>query len=150
MAHSSYTESSVLINLFNLPPLPDARRQSTMQCKIPNIFFLPDVKNTQLSNIVSTWTFNRLTPNGNEGIGAQIDYLEHTYGTKYYVINKVNDQINAIHDDSLELTKFKGCFSLFDLDNLESKVSRLAVGSKYEEDIFEPQGALQRCDSDSN
>ena len=27
---------------------------------------------------------------------------------------------------------------------------RLAVGNKYEEDLFEPQDALQGCDSDSN
>ena len=74
------------------------------------------------SKIVNTWTFDRLTPNGNEGVGVQIDYLEHAYGTRYYVINKVNGQINAIHDDSLELTEFKGRFSPFDLDNLESKV----------------------------
>ena len=91
-----------------------------------------------------------MTPNGNEGVGVQIDYLECAYGTRYYVINKVNGQINAIHDDSLELTKFKGHFSPFDLDDLESKVCRLAIGDKYEEDVFEPQGALQRCDSDSN
>ena len=66
------------------------------------------------------------------------------------VINKVNGQINAIHDDSLELTKFIGHFSPFGLDNLESKVCRVAVGNKYKEDIFEPQDALQRCDVDSN
>ena len=82
-----------------------------MQCEIPNDFFLPDGKNTQLSKIVNTWTFDRLTPNGNEGVGVQIDYLEHAYGTRYYVIDKVNGQINAIHDDSLELTEFKGHFS---------------------------------------
>ena len=121
-----------------------------MQCKIPNDFFLPDGKNTQLSKIVNTWTFNRLTPNGNEGVGVQIDYLEHAYGTRYYVIDKVNGQINAIHDDSLELTEFKGHFSPFDLDDLESKVCRLAIGDKYEEDVFEPHGALQRHYSDSN
>ena len=72
------------------------------------------------------------------------------YGTRYYVINKVNGQINAIHDDSLELTEFKGRFSPFNLDNLESKVCRLAIGDKYEEDIFESQDAPQRCYSDSN
>ena len=43
-----------------------------------------------------------------------------------------------------------GHFSPFDLDYLESKVCRLAVGDKCEEDVFEPQDALQRCDSDSN
>ena len=150
MAHSSHTKSSVSIDLFNLPPLPDTRRQSTMQCKIPNDFFLPDGKNTQLSKIVNTWTFDRLTPNGNEGVGVQIDYLECAYGTRYYVINKVNGQINAIHDDSLKLTEFKGCFSPFDLDNLESKVCRLALGDKYEEDVFESQDAPQRHYSNPN
>ena len=150
MAHFSRTKSSVSINLFNLPPLLDARRQSTMQCKIPNDFFLPDGKNTQLSKIVNTWTFDRLTPNGNEDVGVQIDYLERAYGTRYYIINKVNSQINAIHDDSLELTEFKGHFSPFDLDNLELKVCRLAIGDKYEEDVFEPHGALQRHYSDAN
>ena len=39
--------------------------------------------------------------------------------TRYYVIDKVNGQINAIYDDSLELIEFKGHFSPFDLDNLE-------------------------------
>ena len=148
MARSSHTKSSISIDLFNLPPLLDTRRQSTMQCEIPNDFFLPDGKNTQLSKIVNTWTFNRLTPNGNEGVEVQIDYLEHAYGTRYYVINKVNSQINAIHGDNLKLTEFKGCFSPFYLDNLESKVCRLAIGDKYEENIFGSQDALQRQYSD--
>ena len=106
-----------------------------MQCKLQNDFFLPDGKNTQLSRIVNSWTFDRLTPNGNEGV--QIDYLEHAYRTRYYVIDKVNGQINAISDDSLELTEFKGHFSPFDLGNLEPKVCRLTIGYKYEEDRFE-------------
>ena len=55
-----------------------------------------------------------------------MDYLECAYETKYYVVDKVNRQINAIHDNSLELTEFKGCFSSFDLDKLEMKVCRLA------------------------
>ena len=143
MARSSHTKSSVSINLFNLPPLPDARKQSTMICEIPNNFFLPDGKNTQLSKIVNTWTFNRLTPNGNEGVGVQLDYLEHAYGTRYYVINKVNGDINAIHDVSLKLTEFKGHFSPFDLDNLEAKVCRLALGERDEEDVVESQDTPQ-------
>ena len=133
MAHFSCTKSTASIDLFNLPPLPDTKRQSTMQCKMPNDFYLPEGKNTQLSKIVNTWTFDRLTPNGNEGVGVQI---ECAYRTRYYVINEVNSQINAIHGDSLELTQFKGRISPFDLDNLELKVCRLAIGNKYEEDIF--------------
>ena len=69
--------------------------------------FLPDGKNTLLSKIVNTWTFDRLTPNGNESVGVQLDYLERVYRTRYYVINQVNGNINAIHDVSLELTEFK-------------------------------------------
>ena len=141
MAHSSHTKSSILIDLFNLPPLPDMRKHSTMICEIPNNFFLPDGKNTQLSKVVNTWTFDRLTPNGNEGVGVKLDYLECTYGTRYYVINKVNGDINAIHNESLELTEFKGHFSPFDLDNLEAKICKLAHGTRDEEDIAEQQNA---------
>ena len=134
MAHSSSTKSSISIDLFNLPPLPDARKHSTMICKIPNDFFLPDGKNTQLSKIVNTSTFDRLTPNGNEGVGVKLNYLECAYGARCYVINKVSGDISAIHDESLELTEFTGRFSHFDLGNLEAKVCRLALGNKYERD----------------
>ena len=140
MAHSSHTKSSISIDLFNLPPLPDMRKHSTMICEIPNDFFLPDGKNTQLSKVVNTWTFDKLTPNGNEGVGVKLDYLECTYGTRYYVIDKVNGDINGIHNESLELTECKGRFSPFDLDNLEAKVCRLALG-KDEEDIADQQNA---------
>ena len=139
MARSSRTKSSVSIDLFNLPPLPDTRKHSTMICEIPNDFFLPDGKNTQLSKVVNTWTFDRLTPNGNEGVGVKLDYLECTYGTRYYVIDKVNGDINAIHDESLELTEFKGHFSPFDLDDLEAKICRLSKGARDEEDTVEQQ-----------
>ena len=104
--------------------------------KLPYVF-VPDGKNTQLSKVVNTWTFDRLTPNGNEGVGVKIDYLEHTYGTRYYVINKINGDINAIHDQSLELTEFKGHFSPFDLDDLEARVCRLANGARYIEDAVD-------------
>ena len=87
IAFSSHTKSSVSIDLFNLPPLPDTRKHSTMVCEIPNNFFLLDGKNTQLSKVVNTWTFKRLTPNGNEGVGIKLDYLECAYGTRYYVID---------------------------------------------------------------
>ena len=79
-----------------------------------------------------------------------MDYLECAYGTKYYVIYKVNGQINAIHDDSQELTEFKGHLSPFDLNNLEAKVCKLTVGNEYENNLLEPQDALQGHDSDSN
>ena len=145
MAHSFHTKSSVSIDLFNLPPLPDVRKHSTMICEIPNDFFLPDGKNTQLSKVVNTWTFNRLTPNGNEGVGVKLDYLERAYGTRYYVIDKVNSDINAIHDESLELTEFKGRFRPFDLDDLEARICRLSKRARDKEDNAEQQITPQLC-----
>ena len=137
MARSSRTKSSVSIDLFNLPPLPDAKKHSTMISEIPNDFFLPDGKNTQLSKVINTWTFDRLTPNGNEGVGVKLDYLERAYGTRYFVIDTVNGDINAIHDESLELTEFKGRFRPFDLDDLEARICKLSKRAGDEEDAEE-------------
>ena len=148
MAHSSHTKSSISIDLFNLPPLADTRKHSTMICEIPNNFFLPDGKNTQLSKVVNTWTFDRLTPNGNECVGVKLDYLECAYGTRYYVVDKVSGDINAIHDESLELTEFKGHLSPFDLEDLEARICRLANGARDEEDAVEQQNAPRLCLTD--
>ena len=139
MARSSRTKSSISIDLFKLPPLPDMRKHSTMICEIPNDFFLPDGKNTQLSKVVNTWTFDRLTPNGNEGVGVKLDYLECAYGTRYFVIDKVSGDINAIHDESLELTEFKGHFRPFDLDDLEARICKLSKRAGDEEDADDQQ-----------
>ena len=139
MARSSRTKSSVSIDLFNLPPLPDTKKHPAMISEIQNDFFLPDGKNTQLSKAVSTWTFDRLTPNGNEGVGIRLDCLQRAYGTKYFVIDKVNGDINAIHDESLELTEFKGRFRPFDLDDLEIKINRLSKRTRDEEDDEEQE-----------
>ena len=56
----------------------------------------------------------------------EIEYLEHAYGTRYYVVDQVNSHINAIHNDSLELTEFTGHFSSFNLDELKLKVCKIA------------------------
>ena len=121
-----------------------------MFCEIPNDIFLPYRKNTQLSHIINTWTFNRLTPKGNEGVGVQINYLECAYRTKYYVVDKVNGKINGVHNDSLELTEFKGHFGPLNLEELEMRVCRLADQNKDEDDLPEPQHVPQTQDSDSN
>ena len=66
------------------------------------------------------------------------------------MIDKVNGELNTIHDDSLELTEFKGFFGPFDLDELEMKVCRLADRNKDKDNLLEPQVTLQAHDSDSN
>ena len=91
-----------------------------------------------------------MTSYGNEGVGVQINYLKCAYRTKYYVVDKVNSKINAIHDDSLELTELKGHFSPFNLEELEMRVHKLADQNKDEDDLPEQQHAPQIQDSDSN
>ena len=126
MAHSSHARSNVLIDLFNLPLLPDERRSTTMISDFPNDFYLPDGKNSEISQIINKWIFGRQTPDGNEGVGVKIPYLEYAYSTKYCLVNKINGNISAIHDNSIEPTDFFGCFSPFNLKELEFNVCRIA------------------------
>ena len=49
MACSSHAISNVLIDLFNLPSLPDERRTMTMNNDLPHDFYLPDGKNSKIS-----------------------------------------------------------------------------------------------------
>ena len=59
-------------------------------------------------------------------------------------------QINTIHDGSVALTELKGCFSPFNLDELELKVCRIADQNKDEDDLPEELDAPQTHDLDSN
>ena len=135
MQRSRYTHTAKQV----FPYSQESTTGSLHKCTT-NHTHLPTIS---VESYLLTWTFDRLAPDGNEGVGVQMDYLECAYETKYYVIDKVNGQINVIHNDSLELTEFEGQFSPFDLDELEMKVCRLADRNNYEDDLPEPQDALQ-------
>ena len=100
----------------------------------PNDFYLPDGKNCRISQKINKWKFGRQTPDGNEGIGVKIPYLEHAYDTKYYVVDKINGNISAIHDNNIEPTDFFGHFSPFILKGLEFNVCRIADYHNSEDD----------------
>ena len=89
MAHSSCSKGSVSVDLFNLPTLPDERRVATSYLDIPVNFYLPDRKNSKISKIVSRQSFDRQTPDGNEGFVIEIQYLRRAFGTKTYLTDKV-------------------------------------------------------------
>ena len=93
--------------------------------EFPNDFYLPDEKNSRISQIINKWIFGRQTPDSNEGVGVEIPYLECAYGTKYYVVDQINGNISAIHDNSIEPTDFFGCFSPFNLKELEFNECRI-------------------------
>ena len=134
MACSPYARNSILIVLFNLPSLSDERRQTTMIYYFPNDFFLPDGKNSRFGQIANKWIFGMQTLDGNVGVGVEIVYLECAYGTKYYLVDQVNGHINVIHEDSRQSTEFAGCFSPFNLDELELNFCRLVDHHDGEDD----------------
>ena len=76
------------IDLFNLPPVPDSNKQNAMDAylDIPNNYYIPDGKNSRLLDWVERREFKRKTIDGNEGFVLQIPFLEHGFGTKYFVV----------------------------------------------------------------
>ena len=94
-----------------------------MYNKFPNDFYLPDGRNSRISQIVNKWIFGRQTPAGNESVGVKIPYLEHAYGTKHYVVDKITGNI---HQDNVKPTDFFAHFGPFDLKELEFDVCRIS------------------------
>ena len=134
MAHSSHSKGSVSVNLFNLPTLPDERRVATSYLDIPVDFYLPDGKNSKISKIVSRQAFDRQTPDGNEGVVIEIQYLKRAFGTNTYLIDKVTGSLFALHDDHIESTGLCGSECVFDLKELEFHICDLADWRNGEED----------------
>ena len=91
-------------------------------------------KKSRLSQIVSKRIFGRQTPDGNEGVGVEIVYLEHAYDTKYYLVDQVNGNIKAIYDNRIEPTVFLVSFSPIDSEKLEFVMCRLADKDNGEDD----------------
>ena len=134
MAHSSHVRSNVSIDLFNPPSLPNKRRTMRMNNNFSHNFYLPDGKNSKISQIVNKWTFSRQTPDDNEGVGVEISYLEYAYGTKHYIVDKITGNISAIHKDIIKSADFFACFSPFNLKELEFDVCRIADCHNGEDD----------------
>ena len=80
----------------------------------------------KISQIVNKWVFGRQTPDGNGGIGVEIPYLEHAYGTKHYIVDKITGNISAIHKDNIEPRDVFACYGPFNLKELEFDVCRIA------------------------
>ena len=75
--------------------------------------------------MINKWTLGRLTPDGNECVSIEILYQECAYGSIYCIIDLINYNIIAIHDNTIEPTDFFGHFSPFDLKELEFNMCRI-------------------------
>ena len=121
------SKQGLSIDLFNLPPLPDSNKRSTMDAymDIPNNFYIPDGKNSRLMNIVDKREFKQKTVDGNEGFVLQIPFLECAFGTKYFIVDKQNGYMMGIFDDKVETIEAKVQMKPFNLAQLNQRIATI-------------------------
>ena len=78
---ATHLRREILIDLFNLPPLPDEGNALDAYMNVPHNIYIPDGKNTRLMDCVERREFKRQTIDNNEGFVLQIPFLEHAFGT---------------------------------------------------------------------
>ena len=110
---------SVLIDLFNLPPLPDERNTKESYMDMPNNYYVPDGKNSRLLDRTDRVEFDRETLDGNTGFQLEIPYLEHVFGTKYFVMDHVTGSMMGIYDNKVEQIDLKGQLKPFNINQLD-------------------------------
>ena len=81
------SHKSVLIDLFNLPPLPDEQNNEESYMDMSYNYYIPDGKNSRLLDRTDRVEFDRETLDGNTGFWLEIQYLEHAFGPKYLIID---------------------------------------------------------------
>ena len=62
--------------------------------------------------------FDRETLDGNTGFQLKILYLEHTFGTKYFVMDRVTGSMMGIYDNKVEQIDLKGQLKPFNINQL--------------------------------
>ena len=110
---------SVLIDLFNLPPLPDERNKEESYMDVPYNYYIPDEKNSRLLDRTDRVEFNRETIGGNTGFKLEIPYLEYAFGTKYFVMDRITGSMMGIYDDKVEQIDLKGQLKPFNINQLD-------------------------------
>ena len=63
--------------------------------------------------------FNRENLDGNTGFQLKILYLEHAFGTKYFVMDCVTGSMMGIYDDKVEQIDLKGQLKPFNINQLD-------------------------------
>ena len=110
---------SVSVDLFNLPPLPNKRNKEESYMDMPYNYYIPDGKNSRLLDRTDRVEFNRETLDGNTGFQLKIPYLEHAFGTKYFIMDRVTGSMMGICDDKVEQIDLKGHLKPFNINQLD-------------------------------
>ena len=120
---TTHLKKEILIDLFNLPPLPDERNALDTYMDVPHNFYIPDGKNTRLMDCVERREFERQTVDNNGGFVLLIPFLEHAFGTLYCVVDKQNGHMLGIIDNQLQGIDCGAQMEPFDLDHLSHMVT---------------------------
>ena len=119
------SKKEISIDLFNLPPLPDERNALDAYMDVLNNFYIPDGKNTRLMDCVKRREFEGKTIDDNKGFVLQIPFLEHAFGTMYYVVDKQNGHMMGIFNDKLEDIGCGAQMKPFNLTQLSHMIATL-------------------------
>ena len=92
---------------------------------IPHNFYIPDGKNTRLMDCVERQEFERQTIDNNKGFVLWIPFLEHVFGTLYYVIDKQNGHMMGIVDNQLQGIDCGTQMEPFNLNHLSHMITAL-------------------------
>ena len=109
----------MLIDLFNLPPLPDERNKEESYMDVLYNYYIPDGKNSRLLDRTDRVEFNRETIGGNTGFKLEIPYLEYAFGTKYFVMDRITGSMMGIYDYKVEQIDLKGQLKPFNINQLD-------------------------------
>ena len=115
----THLRKSVLIDLFNLPPLPNECNKEESYMGILYNYYIPNKKNSQLLDRTDRVEFARETIESNTGFQHEIPYLEYAFGTKYFVMDRVTSSMMGIYDDKVEQINLKGQLKPFNINQLD-------------------------------
>ena len=122
---ATHSKKEISVDLFNLPPLPDERNAMDSYLDISNNYYIPNGRNSRLMNITTRNVFDRKMVNGNEGFVLEIPFLEGEFGTKHFIVDKVNGEMAGIYDDMVEVIKCQTQMEPFNLKQLNTMVAML-------------------------
>ena len=71
-------------------------------------YYIPDGKNSRLLDRTGRIEFDRETIGGNTGFKLEIPYLEHAFGTKYFIMDRITGSMMGIYDDKVKQIELKG------------------------------------------
>ena len=86
---------------------------------VPYNYFIPDGKNSRLLDRSDRIEFDRETIGGNTGFKLEIPCLEYTFGTKYFIMDRITGSMMGIYDGKVKQIELKGQLKPFYIDQLD-------------------------------